>query len=52
MMTPEQKSAEHPLLVQCVAAHKAELGWFQKQVFGGRKSDKLDAGDYGFSHLR
>ena len=42
MLTPEQKIAEHPLLVQQVAALEAKLAWFQKQVFGGGKSEKLD----------
>lgn len=42
MLTPEQKIAEHPLLVQRVAALEAKLAWFQKQVFGGGKSEKLD----------
>ncbi len=43
MLTPEQKIAEHPLLVQRVAALEAKLAWFQKQVFGGGRSEKLDA---------
>jgi hypothetical protein len=42
MLTPEQKIAEHPVLVQRVAALEAKLAWFQKQVFGGGKSEKLD----------
>ena len=42
MLTPEQKIAEHPLLVQRIAALEAKLAWFQKQVFGGGKSEKLD----------
>ena len=42
MLTPEQKIAEHPLLVQRVAALEAKLAWFQKQVFGGGKNEKLD----------
>ena len=42
MLTPEQKIAEYPLLVQRVAALEAKLAWFQKQVFGGGKSEKLD----------
>jgi transposase len=42
VLTPEQKIAEHPLLVQRVAALEAKLAWFQKQVFGGGKSEKLD----------
>ena len=42
MLTPEQKIAEHPLLVQRVAALETQLAWFQKQVFGGGKSEKLD----------
>jgi transposase len=42
MLTPEQKIAEHPLLVQRIAALEAQLGWFKKQVFGGGKSEKLD----------
>lgn len=42
MLTPAQKIAEHPLLVQRVAALEAKLAWFQKQVFGGGKSEKLD----------
>jgi transposase len=42
MQTPEQKLAEHPLLVQRVAALEAQVAWFQKQMFGGGKSEKLD----------
>lgn len=42
MLTPEQKIAEHPLLLQRVAALEAKLAWFQKQVFGGGKSERLD----------
>lgn len=42
MLTSEQKIAEHPLLVQRVAALEAKLAWFQKQVFGGGKSERLD----------
>lgn len=42
MLTPEQKIAEHPLLVQRIAALEAKLAWFQKQLFGGGKSEKLD----------
>lgn len=42
MLTPEQKIAEYPLLVQRIAALEAKLAWFQKQVFGGGKSEKLD----------
>lgn len=42
MLTPEQKIAEHPLLVQRITALEAKLAWFQKQVFGGGKSEKLD----------
>ncbi|HRE84485.1 MAG TPA: hypothetical protein PLN52_25810 [Opitutaceae bacterium] len=42
VLTPEQKIAEHPLLLQRVAALEAKLAWFQKQVFGGGKSEKLD----------
>jgi transposase len=42
MLTPEQKIAEHPLLVQRITALEAKLVWFQKQVFGGGKSEKLD----------
>ena len=34
--------AEYPLLVQRIAALEAQLAWFQKQVFGGGKSEKLD----------
>ena len=43
MLTPEQKIAEHPLLLQRVAALEAKLAWFQKQMFGGGKGEKLDA---------
>ena len=42
MLTPEQKIAEHPLLLQRIAALEAKLAWLQKQVFGGGKSEKLD----------
>ena len=42
MLTPEQKIAEHPLLLQRVAALEAKLAWFQKQVFRGGKSERLD----------
>jgi transposase len=42
VLTADQKIAEHPLLVQQVAALEAKLAWFQKQVFGGGKSEKLD----------
>lgn len=42
MLTPEQKIAEHPLLLQRVAALEAQLAWFQKRVFGGGKSETLD----------
>ncbi len=42
VLTPEQKIAEHPLLLQRVAALEAKLAWFQKQVFGGGKSERLD----------
>jgi transposase len=42
MLTPEQKIAEHPLLLQRVAALEAKLAWFQRQMFGGGKSEKLD----------
>lgn len=42
MATPEQMIAEYPLLLQRVAALEAQLAWFQKQVFGGGKSEKLD----------
>ncbi len=42
MLTPEQAIAEHPLLLQRIAALEAKLAWFQKQVFGGGKSEKLD----------
>ena len=42
MMTPEQKIAEHPLLLQRIAALEAQVSWFKKQVFGGGKSEKLD----------
>jgi len=33
---------EYPLLLQRVAALEAQLAWFQKQLFGGGKSEKLD----------
>jgi transposase len=42
VLTPEQKIAEHPLLLQRIAALEAKLAWLQKQVFGGGKSEKLD----------
>jgi len=42
VLTPEQKIAEYPLLVQRIAALEAKLAWFQKQVFGGGRSEKLD----------
>jgi Transposase C of IS166 homeodomain len=42
MATPEQMIAEYPLLLQRVAALEAQLAWFQKQVFGGGKREKLD----------
>ena len=42
MPTPEQKIAEHPLLLQRIAALEAQVSWFKKQVFGGGKSEKLD----------
>ena len=42
MLTPAQKIAEHPLLVQRIVALEAKLAWFQKQVFGGGKSEKLE----------
>ncbi len=42
MLTPEQKIAEHPLLLQRIAALEAQVSWFKKQVFGGGKSEKLD----------
>ncbi len=35
--TPEQKIAEHPLLLQRIGALEAQLAWFQKQVFGGKR---------------
>ncbi|MFZ9840058.1 MAG: IS66 family transposase [Opitutaceae bacterium] len=42
MQTPEQMIAEHPLLLQRIAALEAKLSWFQRYVFGGGKSEKLD----------
>ena len=42
MPTPEQMIAEYPLMTQRIAALEAKLAWFQKQVFGGGKSEKLD----------
>lgn len=42
MQTPEQKIAEHPLLLQRIAALEAQVSWFKKQFFGGGKSEKLD----------
>jgi len=42
VLTPEQKIAEHPLLLQRIGALEAQLAWFQKQVFGGGKSEKLE----------
>jgi transposase len=42
VLTPEQKIAEHPLLLQRIAALEAQVSWFKKQVFGGGKSEKLD----------
>ena len=44
MPTPEQMIAEYPLLLQRIAALEAKLGWFQKELFGGGKSEKLDPG--------
>jgi transposase len=41
VLSAEQKIAEHPLLVQRIAALEAQLAWFKKQVFGGAKSEKL-----------
>ncbi len=42
MQTPEHMIAEHPLLLQRIAALEAKLSWFQRHVFGGGKSEKLD----------
>jgi transposase len=42
VLTPEQKIAEHPLLLQRIGALEAQLAWFQRQVFGGGKSEKLE----------
>ena len=42
MLTPEQKLAEYPLLLQRIGALEAQLAWFKQQVFGGGKSEKLD----------
>lgn len=42
MLTPEQKIAEHPLLLQRIASLEARVSWFKKQVFGEGKSEKLD----------
>jgi hypothetical protein len=38
VLTPEQKIAEHPVLVQRIGALEAQLAWFKKQMFGGGKS--------------
>lgn len=42
MLTPEQKIAEYPLLLQRIGALEAQLAWFRQQVFGGGKSEKLE----------
>jgi len=42
VLTAEQKIAEHPLLLQRIAALEAQLSWLRKQVFGGARSEKLD----------
>lgn len=34
--------AEYPLLLQRIAALEAQVAWFQKQLFGGGKSEQLD----------
>lgn len=51
MATPEQMIAEHPLLLQRIAALEAKLEWFQKKVFGGAKSERLDPGQLNLSGL-
>jgi transposase len=42
VLTAEQMITEYPLLLQRVAALEAQLAWFQKQLFGGGKGEKLD----------
>src|SRR5579871_2771981 len=42
MPSPEQMLAEHPLLLQRIAALEAQVAWFKKQVFGGGKSERLE----------
>jgi transposase len=39
----DQIIAEYPLLKQENAALRAQVAWFQQQMFGGGKSEKLDA---------